>query len=1794
MSKMFHSPIMLKLWMAFVILPWVAYPVSAQSPHVGTYTGHLTIELSGAFNSGPTASGKMIFNVFPDGTVAEIGGDPVGTVNEAGAITWEQPNTFNFTTGTIADGTLASESSTTENSLTRTLRIEAKILGGAFPQGQTFTNQLVDLTPENGYRDHRQVIAANGGFIAIGQRGTVALSDDGLTWRRSAAPTARDLNAVAFGNGTYLIGGDHGVLMTSTDGVNWVPRNTPFQFNLGITGVAFGEGKFVISSQFSNIATSVDGVVWDVQPTALASFLPGNLRHLDGQFVYWSGDNVRFSADGETWSAPANIGVSAISDISHGGGYWVAGGWNGVAVSPDGAAWTTVFPGVQVRTVGAGQGRFVANLVGSLGGIYYSTGPGATAWRQANGPAGGQSVVFNGSRFVMAGPQLAASDDGISWRTLRSDPRTIGALPQQVFTNSDGTRVVMNVTRTSPEMPAPFTSFWVGPNGAAYLNDAYLKTPFDPLTTGDLHAIAGEYIGGEGGVIRRVTMTGGVSDRGYVVTPVASPTTNTLRSGISYGGQFMVGDNGTILRMSGDEAVPEASGTTANLRFVDVMIVSSASLPYRWIAVGDNGTLVVRREKDGQPGVFEWVARDTGTTANLIGVGYLTHAGFQASANSRYVAIGEDGTVISSTDTITWVEENPVIAPGKLDYFKRIQGQFSYDGTLMGDGFAATVHARPEGIVVTGGSTTAGSFTASRIVHGGDRFVAVVGNRAHVSLDGRDWQSTLVPGNFRDVAYGAGVFVAVGGNSSNAPEPDRVYYSYDGLTWHRANQPSFNRLFEAVSHHNGRFIAIGTRGYIAGSTNGIDWDEISPDVSATERFVASMASGGGKFVGVGSDFGGNRSFVISSVDGGDTWAVRQDSTGGRYVDVTYGNGMFVLVGGNRIRRSTDGISFTAGVNISHNASSTGSTPEFTHVFFANGVFVATTASGQAYVSSDAITWEERFTGVRGGFTGSAVANGQVLLSTNQKVIALAIEDEGSPYVVQQPQNTSLVQGATLNLSATATGAAPVTYQWTRNGAPLVDDDEPAPTGFTTLSSGGRISGATTLNLRIENMDAGDAGEYRLVVTNALGGRSSRAAVVTVMTPPVIVEHPVGITASPNTEVILLVTAEGGGLSYQWFKNDVLLPGKTGATLVIDSITVGDAGLYTAEVTNLAGTASSFAAPVSISSPPGGSLTLALNSAFNANVPELRNTNVVLQFGTFPAFALRQLLVQPDGKVLVAGQFEYTGNGGQARHSLMRLNPDGTLDSAFNVPTLEIDGHNNVKYAASIEQVALLSDGRIVLTGGSIQRIGGVLRTAIKSAMLNADGTHVTTFSPGMASNANPYSVAVDSSNRILYAGNNITSNRHIRRFQTSGSLDTGFVGSNLGHTQAMNQSLVIQPDDKPVYSAYTTDFTGIRTHRTTTGGAIDGTFQSADFEGGNLWVNSHTPLAGGEFLVNGRFTSVNGTPRSGIARFAADGALDPTFAPQGELTGSAQVYSSALLPGGFVFAGGDFTTPAASNLAVFGVDGSIQDVPALGSGTDIFVNSVAANADGTIAYAGGNFFAFDGQPTSKVIRFDATAVPPGDPVDLQIIAASTGRAFVDGEKIVLSVAATGGSLTFQWFKNDSPLGGETGMSLALSNMTEENAGVYRVEVSDHTGMVPSADIVLTFGAGPVDPFADWIAGFELPADRRGPFDDANGNGRANIVEFLLGNHPGSTAMAPVFTVEPEEGGAVTFFFRTAKAAAGIPFAVQATQDLGNFDSGLGAAILSDGGDDDYHYWKTTVAPADPAKGVFVRLLIQLP
>jgi uncharacterized delta-60 repeat protein len=122
-----------------------------------------------------------------------------------------------------------------------------------------------------------------------------------------------------------------------------------------------------------------------------------------------------------------------------------------------------------------------------------------------------------------------------------------------------------------------------------------------------------------------------------------------------------------------------------------------------------------------------------------------------------------------------------------------------------------------------------------------------------------------------------------------------------------------------------------------------------------------------------------------------------------------------------------------------------------------------------------------------------------------------------------------------------------------------------------------------------------------------------------------------------------------------------------------------------------------------------------------------NGNVDLNFniGTGANDIVRSVCLQPDGKIIIAGDF--TSFNGVERNRIARLNADGTLDASFNP---NVNG--------TIHCIAIVSGGGIAI-GGEFTTVGGTSRNRI--AVLNTTGTNRVSFNPGNGVNGPVYAVA---------------------------------------------------------------------------------------------------------------------------------------------------------------------------------------------------------------------------------------------------------------------------------------------------------------------------------------------------------------------------------------------------------------------------------------------------------------------
>jgi len=236
------------------------------------------------------------------------------------------------------------------------------------------------------------------------------------------------------------------------------------------------------------------------------------------------------------------------------------------------------------------------------------------------------------------------------------------------------------------------------------------------------------------------------------------------------------------------------------------------------------------------------------------------------------------------------------------------------------------------------------------------------------------WQTQATPANseLRSIAYGAGVFVAVGVSGA------RVMTSPDGITW-TARTPANNIDWSSVCFGNGLFVAVSSMAIgnkVMTSPDGITWTSRTP---AADNSWRAVCFGNNQFVAVAGSGTGNR--VMTSPDG-ITWTSRT-CLNNTWSSVCYGNGVFVAVATNSgPMTSTDGVTWTT-----RTAPFTG---DCTSVCYGNGLFVVARFSGtgdRVMTSPDGITWTAR--------TSAADNSWQSVCFGNNQFVAVAGSGTGN-------------------------------------------------------------------------------------------------------------------------------------------------------------------------------------------------------------------------------------------------------------------------------------------------------------------------------------------------------------------------------------------------------------------------------------------------------------------------------------------------------------------------------------------------------------------------------------------------------------------------------------------------------------------------------------------------------------------------------------------------------------------------------------------------------------------------------
>ncbi|MEN6624674.1 MAG: hypothetical protein ABFD69_00445 [Candidatus Sumerlaeia bacterium] len=346
-------------------------------------------------------------------------------------------------------------------------------------------------------------------------------------------------------------------------------------------------------------------------------------------------------------------------------------------------------------------------------------------------------------------------------------------------------------------------------------------------------------------------------------------------------------------------------------------------------------------------------------------------------------------------------------------------------------------------------------------------------------------------------------------------------------------------------------------------------------------------------------------------------------------------------------------------------------------------------------------------------------------------------------------------------------------------------------------------------------------------------------------------------------------------------------------------------------------------------------------------------------------ALLNMAVQADGRIVLAGSFQKVN--GIARLHVARIHADGSLDRSFdpdtpasvlysrvvlqpdgcvllaggNILRLRPDGaedplYQNRSYSFSyLKTCDLQPDGKLVVSGGyTAGRTGGVL-----FIRLNTDGRRDMTFNIGPAV-GNPVVTLLARADGRVMAG----TQPDTLRFSADGTPIT--TGTSVRNVYAMLE----QPDGKLVLGGSLSILSSGTYYRNiarlNADESLDKTFHPVLNTGAT--VQCVALQDDDKILIGGDFSTVNGSPRIGIARLNADGTLDDSFAPV--TAGGTGVYKIIVQPDGKIVTVGSIA--GQYKIARIYPDGTPDPGFTADTGSQVYVYDALLSTDGKIAIAG--------------------------------------------------------------------------------------------------------------------------------------------------------------------------------------------------------------------------------------------------
>jgi hypothetical protein len=621
------------------------------------------------------------------------------------------------------------------------------------------------------------------------------------------------------------------------------------------------------------------------------------------------GGLIKTSSDGTTWTLRDSGTMENLRGVTWSGTQFVAVGGDGIRwtttpaitvstgvilTSNDGISWTKRNSGIPSSGVSAGIGY--PNEAIKLNGVTY----------------GGGTYVAVGYSNI-GSPIALTSTDGVSW-SLRSVLNGSGLMG----VTWSGSQFIAIGNSCSNGCAATNTgkNIFTSPDGNTWTQRT------SSLTTG-LKSIACSssscVVVGESNTIASVvlTSTDGITwSVGSLPGGFTTSYTGGLNSVTWAGTQYIA--TGIARTTNLPTMITSADGVTWTSKTYTASAISTVARPVTFepVVSYNNGRYIVAQ------GTEIFLSTDAATwtkyTSGESGINYFNKVIF---GNGKFVATrtvsdlatgNQDGQIVYSTDGKTWTRATITGLTGRTIWNGGIIWTGSQFLAINGGASTQYIATSSDGITWTATNNSSIATNAVNDVAYGNGMYVAVGGKISTSTDGVNWTHNTTTANtqlaagypLQSIVFSEGKFITVGQALNSTNNKALIYSSIDGLNWSLATVSASSMSgLRGVVFGNAQYIALtsyGTGSFIT-SSNAATWNVGTTTTGSATPKGSDIAFGDGLFVTVGSRYSStssatdNHGYISTSADG-KTW-IENIASGTPLTSITYGNGTFVAVGG---------------------------------------------------------------------------------------------------------------------------------------------------------------------------------------------------------------------------------------------------------------------------------------------------------------------------------------------------------------------------------------------------------------------------------------------------------------------------------------------------------------------------------------------------------------------------------------------------------------------------------------------------------------------------------------------------------------------------------------------------------------------------------------------------------------------------------------------------------------------------------------------------------------------------------